>query len=214
MTYHKTALLTRRLRRLDLAMIIGLIAALLFTDLCSFGRECDVVRRDVVRLHIVANSDADDDQRVKLLVRDAILEQLGPLFETPRSQLEAKQLAASELMQVERIAREVLKVNGVSMPVNASVRRMYFPTREYDGFTLPAGQYDAVRVSIGSGSGHNWWCVMYPPLCIPAASDSQQAPAKSSSGAEHAKQEIDELNSQPHLEPKLAVVEAFESIFS
>lgn len=204
-----------KLRRLDLAMIIGLLLTILFTNISTFGQQCDTVRQDVVRLHIIANSDSENDQRVKLLVRDAILENLGTLFEQPQSKDDAKYLAQRELPEIKKIAQSVLKENGIDTKVNAAVCHMYFNTRHYDAFSLPAGYYDAVRVTIGDGAGRNWWCVMYPPLCIPAArKDTPSLKDSDSTGVKQAENEIEDLNNQPMLKPKLAVVELFESLFA
>ena len=100
---------------------------------------------NLIRLHIIAESDDDADQNVKLKVRDAIIENLG---------------------EIEHIADNVLRENGFSYTSHAEYGKFYFPEKTYKSMTLPAGEYYGIRVVLGSGEGHNWWCVMYPPLCF------------------------------------------------
>lgn len=155
--------------RLDLAVLLGIVLAVFLSNVAAFGQECDAVRADVVRLHILANSDSPADQQVKLRVRDRILADVGGVFAGPQTQADAKEAARQNLPAIESAARAALDEAGVDAPVRAELCRMYFTTRQYDDLMLPAGDYDAVRVTIGEGAGHNWWCVMYPPICVSAA---------------------------------------------
>lgn len=188
--------------RLDLSMAFGLILAIALGNFSLFGLQCEALRADVIRLHIMANSDSQVDQAIKLKVRDRILTETGDTFSKSRTRDAAKDAVQAELPKIERIAAETLKENGFDLPVRAEFCNMHFNTRNYGDYTLPAGMYDAVRVTLGAGAGHNWWCVIYPPICVPAA-QPESSPALT---------EIEELDSQPMLVPKLAVVEAFESI--
>lgn len=190
------------MRKLDVAMVIGLALSVLISNIAAFGQECELVRSNVVRLHIMANSNSTYDQKIKLKVRDRILEDVGGVFTIPENQQDAKKTAELELPAIQKAAENELKENGVNTAVNAEVTRMYFTTRQYDDISLPAGMYDAVRVTIGSGEGKNWWCVMYPPMCVAAAMAPQS----------EALDEIQQLNSEPLFKPKLAVVELFEHI--
>lgn len=195
------------INRFEAAALLGIVLSLLTADIAVFGQECDQLRGDVVRLHILANSDSAADQSLKLAVRDRILRDLGAVFETPATQADAREVAAAQLGQIEQLATQTLAEQGVSLPVRASLCRMYFETRDYENYSLPAGVYDAVRVEIGAGAGKNWWCVMYPPICLPAAAadaqDLSDLPAM---------QELESLNEQPMFKPKLAVVELFEAV--
>lgn len=148
---------------------IGLVCTLFFSSAVSFAKTCEPLREDVLRLHILANSDSAEDQRLKLAVRDRVLK-LG-LFSSGAScsKAEAEEKTLAALEEIKEAAREELSSQGCTDEVNAELVRMYFTTRVYENITLPAGYYDAVRVTIGEGAGHNWWCVLYPPLCIPAA---------------------------------------------
>ena len=125
---------------------------------CAYSADVESdLRSGIVRLHIIAQSDSEEDQAIKLEVRDAVLKSVrGHMPETEA------ELAAS----AEEIAETVLMEKGVGYGAHAEYGVFMFPEREYKGLTLPAGEYEGVRIVLGSGSGHNWWCVMYPPLCV------------------------------------------------
>jgi stage II sporulation protein R len=135
----------------------------------------DNLAEGIVRLHVIANSDSEEDQRVKLLVRDALLEKMKKFndkSEIPESVDEFKEIAA-----------EVLKTEGFDYSAEAEYGNFEFPTKYYDNFALPKGNYDAVRIVLGKGEGHNWWCVLFPPLCyVDAAGDEQDALLKETFG--------------------------------
>lgn len=132
------------------------------------------VKTDTLRLHIIANSDSDFDQELKLKVRDRVLEYTGELFAEVSGKTEAEALAKYSANDIKAAAEEVIAESGANYSVSVEITNMWFETRSYDGFTLPAGDYDAVRIIIGAGEGHNWWCVMYPPLCLPGAENALQ----------------------------------------
>ena len=153
-------------------MTASMVLTILISNALSFvndGRKLDELRGSVLRLHILANSDDEEDQRLKLCVRDALLEQSGELFGGAGTLEAAELMAEAELSEIERIARETLESQGSSQTVTAKLVDMHFDERVYDGLTMPAGEYKALRVELGEADGHNWWCVMYPPLCLPAA---------------------------------------------
>ncbi|MBO5733355.1 MAG: stage II sporulation protein R [Clostridia bacterium] len=116
----------------------------------------------IVRLHIIANSDSEDDQRIKIEVRDAVLAAQKEIFPDGIK----KELSPQESELLTATAQRVLGEQGVDYGVRVEMGKYYFPTKKYDNITLPAGDYDAVRVVLGQGEGRNWWCVMYPPLCF------------------------------------------------
>lgn len=154
----------------ELIFAAGLILAILISNTVGIirdGRRLDRLRGSVLRLHILAESDSDRDQQLKLYVRDALLES-GILGEAD-SLAEAESIAAERLPDIERIAETVLRANGCELPVEAELADTEFDVRAYGDITMPAGTYRALRVKIGSAQGHNWWCVMYPSLCVPAA---------------------------------------------
>ena len=162
----------RRIRAVTLALVLCLTLSV-----CQLHGTCEGVRENVVRLHILANSDTAEDQALKLKVRDAVLAVSADWQDTAATPEEALALAEERLPQLQAVAENVVASEGYDYPVTAQVCRMYFTTRQYDTVTLPAGTYDAVRLSIGAGEGQNWWCVMYPPLCVGAATDRKQATA-------------------------------------
>ena len=135
----------------------------------------------VLRLHVVANSDSDSDQARKLLVRDAVLAQASQLLEGVDDRKNAETALAPHLDELAQAGENALARTGRTDPVTVTLADQWFPTKEYDGFSLPAGQYRALRVVIGEGGGRNWWCVVFPPLCL--ASVSEQSVESAAEGA-------------------------------
>lgn len=121
---------------------------------------------NLIRLHIVANSDSTDDQRIKLKVRDAVVAESKKYFVNLRTPAEALRAAVSNSPNLAALAGRVAKANGASYGARVEVGRFDFPTRAYPFGTLPAGRYQAVRITLGRGEGRNWWCVLFPPLCF------------------------------------------------
>ena len=138
-----------------------------------FVNSCEELTEDVLRVHILANSDSAADQSLKLGVRDRVLEGCSDYFDGCGDKDEAIALTRKHLPEIERLASDEIHRRGFDYPVHAEDGKMYFNTRYYDDFTLPAGRYDALRLTIGDGEGQNWWCVMYPSLCVGAASDRE-----------------------------------------
>ncbi len=153
------------MKRLEISVLMALVFCAVLS-LLSVGRECDAVRESVLRLHILANSDSLSDQELKLCVRDALQAQVDEVF-AGCSDLEQAIAAAEANSDILRqTAEEALRSRGCSHPVSVSVERCRFNARTYDGFTLPAGEYNALRVEIGQAKGRNWWCVMFPAMCV------------------------------------------------
>ncbi|MCI7742027.1 MAG: stage II sporulation protein R [Clostridiales bacterium] len=119
----------------------------------------------LVRLHVIADSDAAEEQEIKLEVRDAVLAYLTPVLEETESQQQARQIIRDNLEGIAQAAGSAARGRQVSVTLS----RESYPTREYEGFTLPAGRYESLRVILGRGQGKNWWCVVFPPLCLSAA---------------------------------------------
>ncbi len=126
---------------------------------------------DTIRLHILASSDSEKDQATKLLLRDEILTAFGAELSDAASIDEAKEEINELLCEIDAHSEEFLSSIGVDMPVAVSLSEEWYDTREYEGFSLPSGIYTSLRVIIGEGEGHNWWCVMYPPLCLDIATE-------------------------------------------
>jgi len=124
------------------------------------------ISNNIVRLHIVANSDSTVDQELKLKVRDAILKHMHEKYPDGATREEAAAYLKASLPLIKEIASGVVKENGSDVEVNARYGVYAFPTKEYEGLVIPAGMYEAVRVELGSAKGQNWWCIMFPPLCV------------------------------------------------
>lgn len=169
---NNTAKTSRRWKRLELALLIGLLAALIW-GMWSI-RSQQVLADKVVRLHILANSDSEEDQALKLQVRDAVLERAEEILERAHDRSAAEEDLREALPELREIALETVAAQGYDYDVTAELTDAAFPTREYDGFTLPAGEYLALRLAIGAGEGHNWWCVVFPPLCAQTTTDVAQ----------------------------------------
>lgn len=125
----------------------------------------------IIRLHVVADSDSEDDQAVKLLVRDAVTQEVSEALGQIRDKDQALAYLSGHLTQLEAAANRVLLEQGFSQRAKVTLEEEAFSTRQYDTFALPAGVYDALRVTIGSGQGKNWWCVVFPGLCMPEAGE-------------------------------------------
>lgn len=157
------------MRKLETAMALALIASIFIGNFVHFSEKLKNLQQDVLRLHILANSDSEQDQNLKLQVRDALLEQSELLFAGCESLEDMETRAVEQQETIQKIAKETLEQQGCYDDVQVQLVSMEFDTREYENFTMPAGDYDAVRILIGNAEGHNWWCVMYPPLCLPVA---------------------------------------------
>lgn len=195
----------KKIHKAEISVALGLIAAIIFS-IAGFGKECTDVRENVVRLHILADSDCDADQNVKLLVRDALLESGAQIFSGAATTDDARDMLENEKDELIDIAQNVLNENGFDYGVTINLEKEYFTTRTYDTYTLPAGEYLALKVILGSGEGHNWWCVMFPPLCLPAASDDADIDAIL--GEDGAKL----IQSNPRYEMRFKIVEVYERI--
>ena len=147
------------------AIVLALTVALSFLPV--FGEE--TVYDDVIRLHVIANSDSDEDQADKLAVRDSILSYITGELDGVGGVDEAAGKIGSLLGEVETVAKRTLASRGKELSVRAEFGRDAYPEREYDGYSLPAGNYVSLRVILGEGEGHNWWCVLFPSLCTKAA---------------------------------------------
>lgn len=199
------------LRKLEKAIIFGLVltvSAAMLSQFSQFSAQCDDIRSKVLRLHILANSDSGADQQLKIKVRDRILTASSELFKKSANKEEAEKNVRANLDKIKKTAQDEVKREGFDYPVNAELVNMYFTTRTYDTVTLPAGNYDAVRITIGKAEGHNWWCVLFPSLCIPAASDKQKV------GDVLDKDETQIVTNPDSVVVKFKAVEVFEQVKS
>lgn len=147
-----------------LIFILFIVSGVIFLRDVYENRES--YRNSLIRFHVIANSDSPEDQQLKLKVRDTIINEMNSKFEKASSLEESKKIILDNLDTIEYIAEEQIKELGKNYNVNVEFGEYNFPTKSYGNFTLPAGEYQAVRVVIGEGKGKNWWCVMFPPLCF------------------------------------------------
>lgn len=191
-------------RLLPKALVCGFVLAVLGSFL-PFAAACGELPRDVVRLHVVANSDSQEDQAVKLLVRDAVLEEAAKWYGDASTMEEASSQLCAHLESIADTARETLVEEGMDYSATAQMTEMYFNTRDYGEFRLPAGRYRTLRVTLGSGEGKNWWCVVFPTLCLPAA-EEDSALMTLPEGERRA------METQEGVEVKLKAVELWEAL--
>ncbi|MCR5484350.1 MAG: stage II sporulation protein R [Clostridiales bacterium] len=187
----------------------ALLCALIISPAVSVGRfyrGCKNVEENVVRLHVIANSDSASDQKIKLLVRNAVLNNGAEIFGESSSAEEALEKLKLKTDEIKKTADETLIGCGASYRSEAVVGEEYFNTRSYGDITLPAGRYRAVRIILGSGEGHNWWCVMFPPLCLPAAEKDVPVDAYLD------KSGVNVVRSDQGYEIRFKIVEVFEKM--
>lgn len=186
---------------------IAFVLAVIYS-MIPFQTDCREISDEVFRLHILANSDSDADQSLKLKVRDRVLVYTQSLFEKAESKQEAETLISENLQAISNEALKEVRDNGYSYPVTAQITKMYFTTRHYESYTLPSGMYDALRITIGSGEGHNWWCVMYPSICISSEEMQDEAAKDTFSDSQY------DIVKNEKYEYKFKIVEIFEKICS
>lgn len=193
--------------KLEISLAIALIVSIVFS-IVGFDYECNKIRNSVLRLHILANSDSEADQQVKLMVRDALLESGTDIFSGKTSVSDAETLLMSEKDKLIETANKVLKENGSEYKAKIGFTEEYFTTRTYEDYTLPAGTYKAIKVILGEGEGHNWWCVMFPPLCLPAATQNTDVDLYLT------KENVRIIKSKPEYEIRFRIIEIIENIKS
>lgn len=162
----------KRWKKWEMALLLGLCAALIWGAWAA--QRQDALAQKMIRLHVIANSDSDADQALKLKVRDKVLDFTTNVLQRSENMEDAQRQLQDALGRIENIALREIVDQGYEYSVTAQLTSAEFPLKEYDGFSLPAGEYTALRLVIGDGAGRNWWCVVYPPLCMTAASDVAQ----------------------------------------
>ena len=156
-----------------LSVTLVLCALLLFIGLFPVHGEAEIYDT-VVRLHVLANSDTEEDQARKLRVRDAVLKVTSPLLADCRTQKEAANVLESHADDIQKAAEDVLRAEGRDDPVSVVLGLEDYPERDYDSFCFPSGSYLSLRVCIGNAEGKNWWCCLFPPLCLGSATVSSE----------------------------------------
>lgn len=154
--------------RIELTIALTVFFVLCYAAFCDMSQQA--LSEDILRLRVVADSDTTADQSIKLQVRDRVLELLQPLQEQADSRDDMQQLMREHMQDIANAAQQKVYDCGSTDPVTACLKEEWYPTRDYDSFSLPAGTYEGLQIRIGSAEGHNWWCVLYPSLCLDPAS--------------------------------------------
>lgn len=189
-------------------IIISLVCGFIFTTMLSFisfEAQCQQIRKSIFRIHILANSDSVEDQNLKLKVRDKILTVADELFSETKTLNQAVEIAQKNIENLLYVSKKEIADNGYNYDVSMTIDKQYFDTRKYNDFSLPAGEYLALRVVIGEGKGQNWWCVMFPAVCIPAAGNSKISDVMDS-------KQTDIVTNETKYRIKFKTVEIFEEI--
>ncbi len=161
---------------------------------------------DVLRLHVIASSDSEEDQALKLLVRDAVLEEAQALLGEVYSKTQAEKTVYENLERLRSVAEKTVRDNGYDYPVAIELGKEEYPTKNYESCCFPAGEYTSLRILIGEASGQNWWCVLFPPLCLSAATD---ADAFASVGITDGQYQIITENENPKYKIRFKILESF-----
>ena len=146
--------------------IISIMSISIKGEVDKIDSSTESYKEKLIRFHVIANSDSDEDQELKLKVRDEIISYLQPKLGNSKSIEESENIIINEYENLHKIGKETIEANGYSYDVKVGIEYSNFPTKQYSNVILPAGEYKALKVVIGNGTGKNWWCVLYPPLCF------------------------------------------------
>lgn len=195
------------------SVLILLSALLLLIALLSIlpVHSESLIYDEVLRLHVIANSDSDADQELKLLVRDAILGETRKILKNAKSREEAEKIISENSALLENIAIETVRKNQFDYPVTLELGREKYPTKNYESCAFPSGEYLSLRIKIGEASGENWWCVLFPPLCLSAATDKD---AFTSVGITDSQYQIITETDNPKYKIRFKLLESFEQLIN
>ncbi len=192
-----------KLKLVEIALFLSLFISVI--SCLSFENDCDSIRGKVLRLHVIANSDKKVDQELKLKVRDSILFESEEIFTHAESLVTAEKEMVKTLPKIEECAEKAVQNEGFSYDVTVKFEPSYFPTRTYENVTLPAGFYKSLKVIIGEGEGKNWWCVLFPPMCLSAAMKEEEVLSTVLS-----EDELSLVSSKPKYEVRFWIVEKLQ----
>lgn len=162
----------KKIKMRIIGLSILLISTLFFSGMYIYGEVKDIdkvskgYKDKLIRFHVLANSDSDEDQELKLKVRDEIIKYLQPMLKQSKSLEQSEQIILSESENIKNIGENIIKENGYTYELEVKLEYNNFPAKQYSNIVLPAGEYKALRILIGEAKGKNWWCVMFPPLCF------------------------------------------------
>ena len=151
---------------LSLIVVMSIMSISISGEVKKISTASEDYKNKLIRFHVIANSDSDEDQNLKLKVRDAVIDYLQPKLELSSSIEESETIIKSEYKELENISKNIVLENGYKYDISVGIDYSTFPTKQYSNVVLPAGEYKALRIIIGEGKGKNWWCVMFPPLCF------------------------------------------------
>lgn len=194
------------------ALLIGIVVSVFCEGICAFAESRRGITEDVFRLHVIANSDSDEDQALKLRVRNAVLEASADIFSSALSAEEAKQLAEENLSLFEAAAAAEIAASGYDYPVRCEVGNVHFDKRVYGSAELPEGDYSALRVIIGEGEGKNWWCVMFPALCLPAVTNTDEVLSLAADSGALTAEELEVIQDPENYEVRLYIAELINKL--
>ena len=194
------------------ALLIGFITAVFCEGICAFAESRRGITEDVFRLHVIANSDSDEDQALKLRVRNAVLEASADIFGGADSAADAKRLSEENLQLFEAAAAAEIAASGYDYPVRCEVGTVHFDRRVYGSAELPEGDYSALRVIIGEGKGKNWWCVMFPALCLPAVTNTDEVLSLAAEKGVISTEELELMQDPENYEVKLYFAEVIKKL--
>lgn len=149
-----------------LFVILGLMATCIYKQVSNVDTFSESYKEKLIRFHVLANSDSEEDQQLKLKVRDAVIDYLQPKLKDSKSIKESERIIIEEENNLINLCNKVIQENGYDYGVDVVLGYSKFPTKQYSSVVLPAGEYKSLRILIGEGQGKNWWCVMFPPLCF------------------------------------------------
>ena len=194
------------------ALLIGFITAVFCEGICAFAESRRGITEDVFRLHVIANSDSDEDQALKLRVRNAVLEASADIFGGADSAADAKRLSEENIRLFEAAAAAEIAASGYDYPVHCEVGTVHFDRRVYGSAELPEGDYSALRVIIGEGKGKNWWCVMFPALCLPAVTNTDEVLSLAAENGVISTEELELMQDPENYEVKFYFAEVIKKL--
>ena len=202
---------------LKLSLIFLLITIFIFISARSYSKNMfKNISNNFLRLHVIANSDSTEDQILKYKIRDAVIDYMKPYFSNINTKNDALNILNLQKNNINDLATKITTENGYNYPVNVSIGNFYFPTKEYSEIILPEGYYDALKIELGNAKGQNWWCVMFPSLCIIYSNNLSFSESSEQLLQENLSEEelsiISNTNTTPDIKIKFKLIELFENL--
>lgn len=165
-TLHKKSITFRYFHLFLILLFSGVSMGFIQADKKEYGDLQEEIAKEIIRFHVIANSDSTDDQSLKYKVKDALVGELSPILKEADDIAEARKILLGQMCLIQNIAENTIRQNGYDYSVRVTLESCYFPLKRYGNYTFPPGTYEALRVQIGNAKGKNWWCIMFPPLCF------------------------------------------------